>query len=49
MKEILFISGKGGTGKTSLTSSFIQLADNCIACDYVLNILVYGRKQFLLY
>ena len=34
MKEILFISGKGGTGKTSLTSSFIQLADNCIACDY---------------
>jgi len=34
MKEILFISGKGGTGKTSLTSSFTQLADNCIACDY---------------
>lgn len=34
MKEILFISGKGGTGKTSLTSSFIELADNCIACDY---------------
>lgn len=34
MKEILFISGKGGTGKTSLTASFIDLADNCIACDY---------------
>jgi MinD superfamily P-loop ATPase len=34
MKEILFISGKGGTGKTSLTSSFIDLADGCIACDY---------------
>lgn len=34
MKEILFISGKGGTGKTSLTSSFIKLSDNCIACDY---------------
>ncbi len=34
MKEILFISGKGGTGKTSLTSSFIALADSCIACDY---------------
>jgi len=34
MKEILFISGKGGTGKTSLTSSFIALTDNCIACDY---------------
>ncbi|MDD2619888.1 MAG: ATP-binding protein [Syntrophomonadaceae bacterium] len=34
MKEILLISGKGGTGKTSLTSSFIYFADNCIACDY---------------
>jgi len=34
MKEILFISGKGGTGKTSLTSSFIDLADACVACDY---------------
>lgn len=34
MKEILFISGKGGTGKTSLASSFIKLADDCIACDY---------------
>jgi MinD superfamily P-loop ATPase len=34
MKEILVISGKGGTGKTSISSSFIQLADSCIACDY---------------
>lgn len=34
MKEILVISGKGGTGKTSISSSFIQLADTCIACDY---------------
>lgn len=34
MKEILFISGKGGTGKTSLTASFIELANDCIACDY---------------
>jgi len=34
MKEILVISGKGGTGKTSLTSSFIHFTDNCIACDY---------------
>lgn len=34
MKEILVISGKGGAGKTSLTSSFIHFADTCIACDY---------------
>lgn len=34
MKEILVLSGKGGTGKTSFTSSFIYLADQCIACDY---------------
>lgn len=34
MKEILVISGKGGTGKTSLTSSFIYFAEHCIACDY---------------
>ena len=34
MKEILVLSGKGGTGKTSLTSSFIHFEDNCIACDY---------------
>ncbi len=34
MKEVLFISGKGGTGKTALTSSFIYLADKCMACDY---------------
>ncbi|MGI6452165.1 MAG: ATP-binding protein [Syntrophomonadaceae bacterium] len=34
MKELLFISGKGGTGKTSLTSSCIDLTPGCIACDY---------------
>lgn len=34
MKEILVLSGKGGSGKTSLTSSFIEFSDNCIACDY---------------
>ncbi len=36
MKEIVIISGKGGTGKTSLTSSFIQLEKNnvvAIDCD----------------
>lgn len=34
MKEILILSGKGGTGKTSLSSSFIYFAKQCIACDY---------------
>lgn len=34
MKEILFLSGKGGTGKTSLTSSMAELAGNCLVCDY---------------
>jgi MinD superfamily P-loop ATPase len=34
MKELLVLSGKGGTGKTSLTASFVYLAGNCIACDY---------------
>lgn len=34
MKELLVLSGKGGTGKTSLTASFVWLANKCIACDY---------------
>ncbi len=34
MKELLVLSGKGGTGKTSLTASFICLAGKAIACDY---------------
>ncbi|HEB69852.1 MAG TPA: (4Fe-4S)-binding protein [Desulfobulbus sp.] len=33
MREILIISGKGGTGKTSLTAAFAHLADNKIICD----------------
>jgi MinD superfamily P-loop ATPase len=33
MPEILIISGKGGTGKTSLTAAFAHLADNAIICD----------------
>lgn len=33
MPEILIISGKGGTGKTSLTAAFAHLADNTIICD----------------
>jgi MinD superfamily P-loop ATPase len=33
MAEILIISGKGGTGKTSLTAAFAHLAQRPILCD----------------
>ena len=33
MPEILIISGKGGTGKTSLTAAFCHLADRPVICD----------------
>ncbi|MCK5861997.1 MAG: ATP-binding protein [Candidatus Hydrogenedentes bacterium] len=33
MKELVIISGKGGTGKTSLTAAFAQLADNAVLAD----------------
>jgi MinD superfamily P-loop ATPase len=33
MHEIIIISGKGGTGKTSLTGAFAHLASNKIICD----------------
>ena len=33
MREIIIISGKGGTGKTSLTAAFAHLAANKIICD----------------
>ena len=33
MKEIVCISGKGGTGKTSLTAAFSHLAENKMVCD----------------
>lgn len=33
MKEILIVSGKGGTGKTSIVASFAQLSKNTIFCD----------------
>ncbi len=33
MKEIVVLSGKGGTGKTSLTASFASLAQNKILVD----------------
>ena len=33
MKEIVVISGKGGTGKTSITASFATLAKNAVFAD----------------
>lgn len=33
MREIVVISGKGGTGKTSLTASFATLAGQSVVCD----------------
>lgn len=33
MREITIISGKGGTGKTSITAALASLADNHIMCD----------------
>ena len=33
MKELVIISGKGGTGKTSLTAAFASLAFNHVLCD----------------
>ncbi len=33
MNEIVIVSGKGGTGKTSLTAAFTVLAKKCVAAD----------------
>ena len=33
MKELVVISGKGGTGKTSLTGAFASLASDRVLCD----------------
>ena len=33
MKEFVIISGKGGTGKTSLTAAFAYLAQNKVLAD----------------
>ncbi len=33
MKELVVISGKGGTGKTSLMAAFASLAENKVMCD----------------
>ncbi|NQT10111.1 MAG: P-loop NTPase [Desulfobacteraceae bacterium] len=33
MRELVVLSGKGGTGKTSLTSAFASLSKNSVLCD----------------
>jgi MinD superfamily P-loop ATPase len=33
VKELIVISGKGGTGKTSLLGAFASLAENMVLCD----------------
>ena len=33
IKELVIISGKGGTGKTSLMAAFASLAENSVLCD----------------
>lgn len=33
MKELVVLSGKGGTGKTSITAAFAGIAENMVLCD----------------
>jgi MinD superfamily P-loop ATPase len=33
MKQVTILSGKGGTGKTTITASFIALSDNAVSAD----------------
>ena len=33
MDEILILSGKGGTGKTSVTAALAHLASGVVLCD----------------
>ena len=56
MKEIVILSGKGGTGKTSVTASFAALAQNAVLADcdvdaadlhLVLNPEVRQRRDFI--
>jgi len=55
MKELVVISGKGGTGKTSVTAAFAALASHCVLADcdvdaadlhLILNPKVIERKDF---
>ncbi len=33
MKELIVLSGKGGTGKTSVSAAFASIAENMVMCD----------------
>ncbi len=33
MKELVILSGKGGTGKTTITAAFASIAENMVLCD----------------
>ena len=33
LRELVIVSGKGGTGKTSVTAAFASLAKNSVLCD----------------
>lgn len=33
IRELVIVSGKGGTGKTSITAAFASLAENAVLCD----------------
>jgi len=55
MKEVVIISGKGGTGKTSIVASFAALADKCVVADadvdaadlhLILDPTIVRREQF---
>ena len=50
MREIVIISGKGGTGKTTVCAAFAHLAENKVICDLDvdapdLHILLEPHKQ----
>ena len=55
MKELVVISGKGGTGKTSVVASFAALAEKAVLADcdvdaadlnLVLNPMILRRGEF---
>jgi predicted ABC-type ATPase len=47
MKELVVISGKGGTGKTSLAASFAVLADRPVVADCDVDAAEFGYRFIL--